>query len=240
MLAFTDILRKNRRGTLGEKEIGQLGVIQRNGRRLALLIDDLLDLGRIERGDFSLAHNEFDAVDLINEVHTVFLPILDTKNQILDLKLPDSPLWISADRDRLAQVLSNLVGNAAKYSLDDTEITLTARRRSGRLYVTIVDHGIGIPEKDQPKMFTSFFRANNEATRSESGIGLGLYIAHNIVELHGGRIEVSSVEGEGTTVKFNIPGLMDEPSDDHLKLVKDADSVEPNSRLYDLPHSIAS
>ena len=240
MLAFTDILRKNRRGTLGEREDGQLGVIQRNGRRLALLIDDLLDLGRIERGDFSLTENEFDATELILEVKAVFQPIIETKRQTLTLKLPQSPVWIRADRDRLAQVLSNLIGNAAKYSREDTEITLTARRRTDRLYVTIQDHGIGIPERDQANMFTSFFRADNEATRSESGTGLGLYIARNIVTLHGGRIEVRSVEGEGTTVKFNVPGLMDRPSDGHLELVRQPAVIEPNSRLDDLPGAIAS
>jgi signal transduction histidine kinase len=240
ILAFTDILRKNRRGTLGEREDGQLGVIQRNGRRLALLIDDLLDLGRIERGDFSLAKNEFDATELILEIKAVFQPIIETKRQTLTLNMPQSPVWISADRDRLAQVLSNLVSNAAKYSREDTEITLTARRRTDRLYVTIQDHGIGIPERDQPNMFTSFFRADNEATRSESGTGLGLYIARNIVTLHGGRIEVSSIEGEGTTVKFNVPGLMDRRADDHLKLVSRPAVTEPKSRLDDLPGTIAS
>jgi signal transduction histidine kinase/GAF domain-containing protein len=240
MLAFADILRKNRKNKLGEVELNQIGVIQRNGRRLSLLIDDLLDLGRIEREDLSVIKSEFDARELLTEIEIVFQPIIETKRQSLVLKMPESPMWISADRDRLAQVLSNLISNAAKYSPEDTEIMLTARRRRDRMYVTIQDHGIGIPERDQPNMFTSFFRADNVATRSESGTGLGLYIARNILTLHGGRIEVSSVEGEGTTVKFNLPGLIDQPSETNLKLVTDPPSVEPRSRLDDLPRSIAS
>ena len=240
MLAFTDILRKNRQGNLKEREVSQLEVIQRNGRRLALLIDDLLDLGRIERGDLSLTMSEFDATELLAEVHAAFQPIIDTKRQTLTLKMPRSPMWISADRDRLAQVISNLISNAAKYSLENTEITLTAHRRMDRLYVTIQDHGIGIPESDQPNMFMSFFRADNEATRSESGTGLGLFIARNIVTLHGGRIKINSIEGEGTTVKFNVPGVMDRPSDEHLRLVSDHSESEERSRLDDLPRSIAS
>ncbi|MBT6680654.1 MAG: GAF domain-containing protein [Chloroflexi bacterium] len=240
MLAFADILRKNRRGAIGETEDSQLAVIQRNGRRLALLIDDLLDLGRIERGDFSLSKIEFDAAELIVDMEAVFQPILETKRQTMAVNIPDGSLWLSADRERVAQVLSNLIGNASKYSRENTEISLTVRRRSDRLYVTVQDHGIGIPEHDLPNMFTSFFRADNEATRSESGTGLGLYIARNIVNLHEGRIEISSMEGEGTTVKFNLPGLMEEPSDDHLKLVANKTALEQRSRLDDLPKSIAS
>ncbi len=241
MLAFADILRKNRKDKLGELELDQIGVIQRNGRRLSLLIDDLLDLGRIERGGLSLIKSEFDATDLLMEIETVFQPIIETNRQSLILKMPGSQVWISADRDRLAQVLSNLISNASKYSPEDTEIMLTAHRRRDRLYMTIQDHGIGIPESDQPSMFTSFFRADNEATRSESRTGLGLYIARNILTLHGGRIEVNSVEGEGTTVKFNLPGLADQPSEAHLKLVADPpQDIEPRSRLEDLPRSIAS
>lgn len=240
MLAFTGILQKNRHGVLGEREIGQLDVIKRNGRRLAILIDDLLDLGRIERGDLSLKMVEFDAALMLREVQTAFQPIIDTKRQTLTLKVPDSQLWISADRDRLAQVVSNLVSNAGKYSPEGTEITITARRRRDRLYVTIEDHGIGIPEADQPGMFSSFFRAKNEATRAESGTGLGLYIARNIVTLHGGRIEINSVEGEGTTVKFNVPRLMEQPSAAYLDMVKNPVRPEPRSRLDDLRSSIAS
>lgn len=240
MLAFTDILRKNRHGTLGEQEDSHLGVIQRNGRRLALLIDDLLDLGRIDRGDFSLSKTEFDATELFTDIQAVFQPIIETKRQTMALKFPGGPIWISADRDRLAQVLSNLIGNASKYSQEETEMALTVRRRLDRLYVTVQDHGIGIPDDDLPNMFTSFFRADNEATRSESGTGLGLYIARNIVHLHGGRIEINSVEGEGTTVKFNLPGLLDQPSDDHLRLVKSEKAMGPRSRLNKLPKSIAS
>jgi signal transduction histidine kinase len=200
-----------------------------------------LDLGRIERRGLSLIKSEFDATDLLMEIETVFQPIIETNRQSLILKMPESQVWISADRDRLAQVLSNLISNASKYSPEDTEIMLTAHRRRDRLYMTIQDHGIGIPESDQPSMFTSFFRADNEATRSKSGTGLGLYIARNILTLHGGRIEVNSVEGEGTTVKFNLPGLADQPSEAHLKLVADPpQDIEPRSRLEDLPRSIAS
>ncbi|MDA1257194.1 MAG: ATP-binding protein [Chloroflexi bacterium] len=234
MLAFTDILQKDRHGRLGDREVGQLEVIKRNGRRLALLIDDLLDLSGLERGDFSLTLSEFDATELFTEVHDAFQPTIETKRQTLTLKMPESPVWISADRARLTQVVSNLVSNAAKYSPENSEISLVARRRLDRMHVTIQDHGIGIPAGDQSNMFTPFFRANNEATRAESGTGLGLYIARNIIALHGGRIEIDSTEGEGTTIKFNVPGLMERPSADYLKLVETQSRTAPASRLDDL------
>ena len=132
---IADILRKNRKDKLGELELNQIGVIQRNGRHLSLLIDDLLDLGRIERGDLSLIKSEFDATELLTEMEAGFQPIIETKRQSLILKMPKSPVWISADRDRLAQVISNLISNASKYSPEDTQIMLTARRRRDRLYV---------------------------------------------------------------------------------------------------------
>ena len=112
------------------------------------------------------------------------------------------------------QVVNNLLSNAAKYSPDGTPVEMVATAEEDVVQVTVRDTGIGISQEDQAKLFVPFFRAENVETRSESGTGLGLVIVKTIVELHGGRIELESQRGIGTTVRTWLPGILDEPPDD--------------------------
>ncbi|MEX0762747.1 MAG: ATP-binding protein [Dehalococcoidia bacterium] len=210
MLAFTDILRRNRQSNLDGKQLQQLEVIRRNGRRLTLLINDLLDLSRIESGSLSLEPTDFDARELVTELVESFEPIVGAKNQQIHAEVPDEPLLARADRDRITQVVSNLISNASKYSTDDKSIEIKLWGSDDRLYVRVRDHGIGISKADQKKLFTSFFRANNDETRSVPGTGLGLVIARGIVEMHGGEVCIDSQPGRGATVEFYIAGLLPE------------------------------
>ena len=113
-------------------------------------------------------------------------------------------------RDRLSQVISNVLTNASKYSPDDSTIALEVHTYDNRLSVQVRDFGIGISEEDQRKLFTPFFRADNEETRAAPGLGLGLglVIAKSIVEMHGGQMSLESEWGAGTTIRFSVPRLL--------------------------------
>ncbi|MEX0761741.1 MAG: GAF domain-containing protein [Dehalococcoidia bacterium] len=203
--AFADILVRNRDGNLTEQQIQRIKVIRRNGTRLAMLITDLLDLSQIDSGNLRLNVARFDAREVLTDLAESFDPIIEQKQQILRYAIPGQPIMLHGDRDRLSQVISNLLTNAVKYSPEKTEIELVATVEDERLQVAVTDHGIGISEGDQSQLFTMFFRVDNEPTRAVSGTGLGLYIARQIVQMHDGDIAVTSREGQGTTVSFWIP-----------------------------------
>ncbi|GEM_PF-1419621 len=211
ILAFTDILLRNRKGSMGDRDIKHLDVIKRNGKRLGLLINDLLDVSRLDNGTLRVQRQHFDFRELLSELQESFGPILESKRQTLSASVPDSPLGVYADRDRMAQVISNLLSNASKYSPPETAIELEAKGDGGRVNVRVKDNGIGISPADQKKLFTAFFRAENDATRSVPGTGLGLVIAKGIVEIHGGQMALESTQGKGTTVSFDITAGLELP-----------------------------
>ena len=204
MMAFADIMRNNKQGNLTEKDISRVDVIRRNGRRLSFLIGDLLDVSRIESGALKLDMVEFEVNQVIEELYESFIPILDEKKQVMKLDLPAESINCVADKDRIGQVISNLMSNAQKYSQESKDIRVTMRADDESVYVSVADQGIGIKPEDQKKLFTSFFRADNEETRSAPGTGLGLVIVKGIIEMHRGSIWVESEWGKGTTVHIKF------------------------------------
>jgi signal transduction histidine kinase len=212
MVAFADVLAANRDGNLTPRQLQQLQVMQRNGRRLNLLVEDLFDLARIETGGFKLTRREFEARKLLQDQVASFAPIIERKQQEIQVDIPERDIWIEADPDRLVQIVSNLLSNAAKYSQNGTKIQMSAAVDGDRLSVTVRDQGIGIAKKHHRDIFTAFFRADNEETRSAPGTGLGLFITKTLIEMHGGQIEVDSDTGRGTTMSFYIRGVLPGPS----------------------------
>jgi signal transduction histidine kinase len=215
--AFTDILKKNRSGNLNQRELKQLNVISRNVHRLNLLINDLLDLTRIDAGTLTLESGDFRISDLLRDMSAMFEPILNKRNQRLDVRDSSAGLWITGDRNRMEQMVTNLVTNASKFSPEGTVISMKAEIKGEQLELTISDNGVGIPVESQAKIFEAFYRVDNEETRSVPGTGVGLYITASIVNLHGGEISVESQPGKGTTIRTTLPGLIDGPSNEFLK-----------------------
>ncbi len=211
MMAFADILKGNKRGNLEEKDLSRIDVIRRNGRRLSLLIGDLLDVSRIESGALKLDISEFDMNRVIDELEESFGPLLEEKRQTVRIEMPEELVTCQADRDRIAQVISNLMSNASKYSPEETEITVSMEADAEKIHVAIADRGIGISEEDQKQLFTSFFRADNAETRSEAGTGLGLVIVKGIIEMHKGRIWIESEYQKGTTAHIEFSRRCDQP-----------------------------
>ncbi|MBI2965109.1 MAG: HAMP domain-containing histidine kinase, partial [Chloroflexi bacterium] len=208
ILAFADILARNQPGNLTQRQQDHLGAIQRNCRSLETLINDLLDLSRFDAGRFELTKRLFKADDLFTETVRSFAPIFSQKNQSLvtDIQLGD--IRLEADRERLGQVLANLLSNASKYSPAGKIVTLKARAVDGVICVEVEDRGIGIRPADMARIFTPFFRSDDPATRKVPGTGLGLAIVKSIIELHGGEVTASSEPGCGSKFGFKVPGVL--------------------------------
>ena len=236
LLAFADLLARNRGTNLSERQLQQINVMQRSARRLDVLINDLLDVSKLDAGTFSLSKSEFDVEALLEEIAASFAPIVQQKRQKLNIVHGPDPFWLCSDRDRVAQVVINLLSNASKYSGEESVITLGTFAANGKLTFTIKDAGIGMSKEDQKRLFTPFFRASDDATQAEPGSGLGLVIVKSIVELHGGEISLESEPGVGTTVSVTFADCSDGPSEAHLESERAAaEPIIPHSRLDEIP-----
>ncbi len=179
-----------------------LGIIRAQGERIAALADDLVDLRRAERGGLELKPHDVDLGDLLRDQVSVFSG--RTEHHGIELHLEAEPLEVRADRGRLEQVVGNLLANAVKYSPDGGTVQVAVKRRGSGVRVEVADPGMGIPHQSQPQVFTKFFRGEARAS-GIAGAGLGLAIAREIVEAHGGTIGFESTPGRGSTFWFELP-----------------------------------
>lgn len=171
-------------------------------QRFRNLLVQLLDTGRISEGKLTLHKSRFDLTDLIASV----VQELRTLSAGHDLKLRcNSPTVIDAEKERITQVLTNLISNAIKYSPEGGDITIDCRIVKEGVCVSVADEGIGIPEQFHSKVFDRFFRVETKESQSISGIGLGLYITSEIIKMHGGTIGVKSNKGKGSIFFFTLP-----------------------------------
>ena len=199
------LLQRETVGELNDRQERYLETVKKNSYRLKALVDDLLDISRIESGGIALA---LAAVDVGSELEDAVRSVqthAERKNIQVELDVPADlpPVW--AERLRFSQVIVNLLSNACKYSLDGAKVKVSAAERNGLVQLDVSDTGIGISKTDQTRLFNQFFRAETELTSLESGTGLGLFITKYLVEAHGGSIWVESEEGKGTTVSFTFP-----------------------------------
>jgi signal transduction histidine kinase len=192
---------------IAEEQRESLTLVKKNADRLLGLINDLLDLSRMEAGRVDLHRTSLDLARLIREVAGSLRPLIEAKRQRLRLDLGDALPAVWADADRVTQILTNLISNAHKYTLVEGSITVAARRNDGFVRVDVSDTGIGLSPEDQTQLFTKFFRAQDRSPQAGGGTGLGLVITRLLVELHGGRITVSSAPGQGSTFSFSLPAL---------------------------------
>jgi signal transduction histidine kinase len=185
-----------------EKKAEQVRVIQRAAAGMNRLISDLLDVSAIEAGRFTIEPTPLSLSPLLREACRMFERQAAQRHQQLEFLIPEDLPRVYADRDRILQVLSNLVGNAIKFTPDGCAIRVRATRGDAELVVSVEDTGPGIPEADVLHIFDRFWRARRS---KRGGAGLGLDIARGIVEAHGGRIRVESAPGRGSIFSFTLP-----------------------------------
>lgn len=208
---YVDLLQTGAFGSITPEQDEFLSIIKTNTDRLVNLINDLLDISRIEAGRIELHHEAVDLALVLHQVVNTFRPQTDAKNQRVTLAIaPDiPPVW--ADRDRLIQIVTNLLSNAHKYTPAGGNISISAHLGTDSVQVSVKDDGIGISPADQAQLFTKFFRSKNLKANQIPGTGLGLAITHSLVEMHGGKLWVTSEVGQGATFHFTLPVQMPKP-----------------------------
>jgi len=204
ILGYTELIVDRIYGEIPDKVGEVLARVESNGKHLLGLINDVLDLSKIEAGQLSLTLGDYSIEDLINGVYSAVEPLATSKNLALKLEVPKDLPTARGDERRLSQVLLNLLGNAIKFT-DAGEILIKACAKDGLLQVAVCDTGPGIAPSDQAKIFEEFQQADDSNTRKKGGTGLGLAITKHIVEMHGGRIWVESSLGHGSTFIFELP-----------------------------------
>ena len=204
ILGYTELILDNIYGETPDKMRTVLDRVQGNGKHLLGLINDVLDLSKIEAGQLTLSLADYSIKNVVHSVFAVVESLATAKKLALNVKVPlDLPSGYGDER-RLTQVLLNLVGNAIKFT-DQGEVAIKASATNGSFTVAVCDTGPGIAESDQGKIFEEFQQADNSTTKTKGGTGLGLAISKRIVEMHGGRIWVESSVGKGSTFSFAIP-----------------------------------
>jgi len=182
-----------------------VGIVYRSAEQLLALVNDLLDVSRLESGRFLLNPEPLDPADLVRRVQGSLQPLAEAKALRVRLEMPARLPLILVDPHRLEQVLTNLLSNAIKFTPEGGEVTVAVAEEGGKLRFAVTDTGIGIPAQDMERVFGRFYRSAESIRRAIGGTGLGLYIAKNIVESHGGEIGLESQEGQGTRVWFSLP-----------------------------------
>jgi signal transduction histidine kinase/ActR/RegA family two-component response regulator len=178
-------------------------VIERQVNQMRRLIDDLLDIARITQGKISLQKEIFDAAMVAAQAVEISRPLIEAGRHELSLSLPSTPQWILGDPTRIAQVLANLLNNAAKYTDPGGQLSFSVERREGDVQFTIRDSGVGIPSAMLSHVFDLFTQVNRSLDRAQGGLGIGLTLVRRIVELHGGSVHAFS-EGVGKGSEFVI------------------------------------
>jgi two-component system phosphate regulon sensor histidine kinase PhoR len=180
-------------------------IIYDDANRLALLVNDLLDLSKIESGKFTLYREALSLKPLVERVVAGLMQSAEEKKIELVVNIPDSLDKVYVDEQRISQVLLNLIDNAIKYTLPGGRVRIDAAVKDNYIEVDIEDTGIGIPEADLPRIYERFYRVNKGRSRTLGGTGLGLSIVKHIVQCHGGNVFVESVLAKGSTFSFTIP-----------------------------------
>jgi PAS domain S-box-containing protein len=204
IIGFSELLGEQLEGPLGEKQQRFVGHILQDARHLLELINEILDISKIESGRLELKREPFDFSQCVEEVLAGIRHQAATKNITLENKnrFHDS---LYADRLRVKEILYNLLSNAVKFTPEGGRVWVEAFREGDSLHVSVCDTGIGIPEKEHPSIFEKFYQVGDARGGTREGTGLGLPITKHLVELHGGTINVESRPGQGSSFRLTFP-----------------------------------
>jgi signal transduction histidine kinase len=205
---YVDLMLLGITGQMTPAQVRYLRVIKNNAGRLQTLVDDLLNISRLETGKLLLNLHPVNIASLVEKVvdgHLRGRIQHEEKEVIVKTNIPAVLPLVHADEARITQVLTNLLDNALNYTRNGDEIEITAACKGNAIHVNVTDNGIGIAEEDQNKIFDRFYRANNASVQKVPGTGLGLHIVRSIVEMHGGEMQVTSKLEQGSTFSFSLP-----------------------------------
>ena len=206
IIGFVSFILDGKTGPINEKQQNSLIRVQRQSKRLAALISDLLDVSRIESGRIHMNQEPIMLLEIANQRIEEIRPQADAKAIQLHFVAPQSLPAILGDEARIGQVFTNLIGNAIKFTPDNGEVTVKLKVDGNLLHVEVIDTGTGIPVEERQKIFEKFYQRSDIHTRQKGGSGLGLSITKSIVEAHGGRLWVDDGEqGKGSNFQFVLP-----------------------------------
>jgi hypothetical protein len=205
IIGYTELLEDGLVGALSEAQLEVIDRVDRNGRRLLLLVEDLLTLSQIESSSLKIEPVVTDIRAVVTNAHRALSETLASRSLSVIISIPDEPVVHHGDPVQLERMVVNLLTNAVKFTPDGGTVEVALRSDGELSQITVKDDGMGITEDDQTKLFNRFFRSTPATEQAIQGTGLGLTIVQAIVALHGGKIHLASAYGEGTTVTVTVP-----------------------------------
>ncbi len=228
IIGFSEIMHLEQMGPIGNKQYkGYVGDVLDSGRHLLSLVDDILDMSRLQVGKKKFEEVEIDVAEIIGSVVNLLGPESRNARVRIDSRLSPNIGRLWGDLRAIRQVLTNILGNAVRYSKDTGHVTITAREdTSGSLVITVTDTGIGIAPEKLENVFDAFVQGSEDYSKAHEGTGLGLAIAKSLVEFHDGRITIDSVLDVGTTVTITFPPTRMIQTDEEADLTEFADETD--------------
>ncbi len=205
IIGFSELLQRGVGGTLSEQQLEFVETVLASGHHLLSLINDLLDLSKIDAGRMELKRERVELVSTALLVQQLLRPVAAAQGVDLHVDVPEALPAIDADPVRLKQIVTNLVSNGIKFTPNGGRVELRARAIDDAIEIVVVDTGVGIRAEDLPRLFREFERLHTRSPNAPEGTGLGLALTKQLVELHGGTIEVSSEPDKGTTFTVRLP-----------------------------------
>ncbi len=205
IIGFSDMLYEQAYGELNKKQLRSVGNISKSGKHLLNLINNILDISKVEAGKLKLDYKDFELATKLNLIQNLLFPIADRKNIKIEIDIDSKIRSICADEDRFVQIMYNLVDNAIKFSYENGTVKIEVRKKGDMVEIKVNDTGIGIKAEDQKKLFKPFSQVDFFSSKNYQGTGLGLSLVKQIVHLHGGYVWFRSNPGEGSTFAFTIP-----------------------------------
>lgn len=213
IIGFAQMMEENYAGKLNSRQSDYTRAIVDSSFELTSLIDNMLDLASIEAGYLQIDPTEAEISELLRGASTLIRERMRAQNLKFSVDCPKDIGRVHCDQRRMLQAMFNLLSNACQFTDDGGRIKLGARRANGEVCIFVKDTGIGIPDDDQERVFASFERGGTRQSGQRTGVGLGLALVKSLIELHGGWVELESVEGEGTTVTCHLPETVPPPHD---------------------------
>lgn len=205
VIGFSEVLADQSFGALNEKQKKYVQNIHTSGMHLLQLINDILDLSKVEAGKMQLQYEEFSLSGILNDIKSLIKTQADKKGLLLTIETDEQIISMSADKQKFKQIMLNLLSNAVKFTSKGGKITVNVRRVNGCAQISVSDTGIGIKQENIGRIFEKFQQIDSKTAREYGGTGLGLALSRKFVEMHDGKIWVESEYGKGSTFTFTIP-----------------------------------